>query len=114
RVWGSTLGRGGLLLLIARSGLLTAAALHHFCKEPARRQLLDRLVRIGSSIKVVLPGPQGQLLPCRIAHLVASNGGASGGGKSATGAAAAAALRLRTRAESTELLMECRNPPTPV
>uniref|UniRef100_A0A1I8IV61 Uncharacterized protein n=1 Tax=Macrostomum lignano TaxID=282301 RepID=A0A1I8IV61_9PLAT len=102
RVWGSTLGRGGLLLLIAGSGLLTAAALHHFCKEPARRQLLDRLVRIGSSIKLCCRGLRGSCCPAGIAHLVASNGSASsGGGKSATGAAAAAALRLRTRAEST-------------
>uniref|UniRef100_A0A1I8FC51 Kinesin motor domain-containing protein n=1 Tax=Macrostomum lignano TaxID=282301 RepID=A0A1I8FC51_9PLAT len=94
------------------SGLLTAAALHHFCKEPARRQLLDRLVRIGSSIKLCCRGLRGSCCPAGIAHLVASNGAARGG-KSATGAAAAAALRLRTRAESTELLMECRNRPTP-
>uniref|UniRef100_A0A1I8IZ21 RMDN1 n=1 Tax=Macrostomum lignano TaxID=282301 RepID=A0A1I8IZ21_9PLAT len=114
RVWGSTLGRGGLLLLIAGSGLLTAAALHHFCKEPARRQLLDRLVRIGSSIKLCC-GASGAAaaLPHRSSRRLERRAPARGG-KSATGAAAAAAPSPAHPAESTELLMECRNPPTPM
>uniref|UniRef100_A0A1I8F8A1 Fibronectin type-III domain-containing protein n=1 Tax=Macrostomum lignano TaxID=282301 RepID=A0A1I8F8A1_9PLAT len=102
RVWGSTLGRGGLLLLIAGSGLLTAAALHHFCKERLEGSSLTRLLCCrGSGAAAALPG---------IAHLVASNGSASGGGKIGHGAAAAAALRLRTGQKSNELLMECRKP----
>uniref|UniRef100_A0A1I8FM26 T200B protein n=1 Tax=Macrostomum lignano TaxID=282301 RepID=A0A1I8FM26_9PLAT len=101
RSLGSTLGRGGLLLLIAGSGLLTAAALHHFCKEPARRQLLDRLCTHWLLHQVVLAGLRGSCCPAGIAHSRRLERGASGAANR-HGAAAGPFPALRTGGRSTE------------